>query len=265
MPPVRPSLARAQRSVGDQLVSFLERPGSDPPVLLLHGWGASAATFTPLLERMGSARRLLAPDLPGFGESPVGRGGWTTTAYADLILAWLDGLGVGGYSLLGHSYGGAVALRLSTGGHPPDRLLLCAPSGIRPEAAQPPDLRVRGYKWLRAAAGVLPPRPRAGFRNWLATRMGSADYRAASPELRPTLVAAVREDLSPLAGQLTVPTLIVWGSEDRELPLRPHAERLRQLVPSSELVVFEGSGHFPFLDQAARFAAVADALMDAEL
>ena len=265
MPPVRPSLTRARGSVGDQPLSFLERPGAAPPVLLLHGWGASAATFTPLLEGMATPRRLLAPDLPGFGESPVGRGGWTTAAYADLIMAWLVGLEVGRYSLLGHSYGGALAIRLSTGDLPPDRLLLCAPSGIRPEAAAPPTPRVRAYRWLRAAAGVLPPAARISFRDWLASRMGSADYRAATPALRPTLVAAVNEDLSPLAGQVSMPTLIIWGSNDLELPLRPHAERLHALVRSSELVVFDGSGHFPFLDQAARFAAVADALMDAEL
>ncbi|MGC8473582.1 MAG: alpha/beta fold hydrolase [Candidatus Dormibacteria bacterium] len=265
MPPVRPSLTRARGAVGDQPVSFVERPGADPPVLLLHGWGASAATFTPLLERMATRRRLLAPDLPGFGESPLGRGGWTTAAYSDLILAWLGGLQVKRYSLLGHSYGGALAIRLATGDHPPDRLLLCAPSGIRPEAAASPSLRVLAYKWLRAAAGVLPPAARSSFRDWLASRMGSADYRAASPGLRPTLVAAVNEDLSPMVGQVIVPTLIIWGSNDLELPLRPHAERLQALLPSSELVVFDGSGHFPFLDQAARFAAVADALMDAEL
>ena len=265
MPPVRPSLTRARGSVGDQPVSFLERPGAEPPVLLLHGWGASAATFTPLLQGMATPRRLLAPDLPGFGESPVGRGGWTTASYADLILAWLSGLQVARYSLLGHSYGGALSIRLATGDLPPDRLLLCAPSGIRPEAAAPPSLRVRAYKWLRGAAGALPPDARSSFRDWLATRMGSADYRAASPELRPTLVAAVREDLSPLAGRVSLPTLLIWGSNDLELPLRPHAERLQALIPSAELVVFEGSGHFPFLDQAARFAAVADALMDAAL
>jgi pimeloyl-ACP methyl ester carboxylesterase len=251
--------------VGDQPVSFLERPGADPPVLLLHGWGASAATFTPLLEGMATPRRLLAPDLPGFGESPVGGGGWTTAAYAGLVCAWLAGLHVKGYSLLGHSYGGAVAIRLSTGEFPPDRLLLCAPSGIRPEATAPPSLGVRAYKLLTGAAGVLPPAARGGFRAWLASRMGSADYRAASPELRPTLVAAVREDLTPLASRLTLPTLIVWGSSDPELPLHPHAERLHRLVRGSELVVFEGSGHFPFLDQGARFAAVVDALMDAEI
>ena len=265
MPPVRPSLTRIPGSVGDQRVSFLERPGVDPPVLLLHGWGASAATFTPLLERMATPRRLLAPDLPGFGESPLGTGGWTTAAYAELLLDWLRGLQVNRYSLLGHSYGGALAIRLSGGAFPPDRLLLCAPSGIRPEAAAPPGLGVRAYKWMRAAAGALPPGPRRSFRSWLASRMGSADYRAASPELRPTLVAAVREDLSLLASRLTLPTLIVWGSNDLELPLRPHAERLRGLIPGAELAVFGGSGHFPFLDQAARFAAVADALMDAEI
>ena len=265
MPPARPSLTRSAGTLGENSISFLERPGDDPPVLLLHGWGASAATFTPLLQGLATGRRLLAPDLPGFGESPLGRGGWTTTGYADLVQGWLESLGVRRYSLLGHSYGGALAIRLAAGSFPPDRLLLCAPSGIRPGAAAPPSFRVRAYKGLRGGARVLPPPWRSRFQEWLVARMGSQDYRAAAPALRPTLVAAVREDLSPLAARLSLPTLVVWGSQDPELPLVPHAQRLVELIPGAELVVFEGSGHFPFLDQAARFAAVTDALMDAEL
>lgn len=234
-------------------------------MVLLHGWGASASTYSALLRASGSGRRLLAPDLPGFGESPIGGGGWTTSKYAELLDGWLGQVAGPRYSLLGHSYGGAVAMRLTAGSSPPDRLLLCAPSGIRPEAERRPGPRVRLFKALRAAGRGLPGRAASSWEAWLTSRFGSADYRAASPELRATLVAAVNEDLTPLARRLAVPTLIVWGAVDPELPLEPNAKRLQELVTGAELVVFEGSGHFPFLDQAARFAAVFDALMDAKV
>lgn len=265
MPSVRPAaLRRSFDDLGGQSVSFLERAGDDPPVVLIHGWGASAATFRVLLEGSGTGRRLLAVDLPGFGDSPLGGGGWTTARYADLVANWLDRRGPGRPSLLGHSYGGAVAMRLAAGDRG-DRLLLCAASGIRPEAASSLGGRVRLFRLLRGLAGWLPEPLASSSKERLAQRFGSADYRAAAPELRPTLVAAVREDLSEVARTISVPTLVVWGSADPELPPEPHAERLRSLIPGAELVVLEGSGHFPFLDQPQRFARVFDALMDADI
>lgn len=265
MPSVRPAaLRRSSDDLGGQSVSFLERAGDDPPVVLVHGWGASASTFRVLLEGSRTPRRLLAVDLPGFGDSPLGGGGWTTERYAELLTAWLERRAPGRPSLLGHSYGGAVGLRLAAADQV-DRLLLCAASGIRPDAAAPPDARVRRYRRLRRIAGWLPDPLATSAREALAQRFGSADYRAATPELRRTLVAAVREDLSPVARQVAVPTLVVWGSADSELPCHPHAERLHSLIPAAELVVFEGSGHFPFLDQPQRFAGVFDALMNADL
>jgi len=264
--PGRPLPSRAESVVGGQRLSWLERPGEDPPVVLLHGWGASAATFGPLLRLSRSPRRLLALDLPGFGESPIGPGGWTTAAYSRLVRDWLADRGGASFSLLGHSYGGSISLRIAAEPGPrPDRLLLCSASGVRPAAGAAPGLRVRSFKALRALAGWLPEPASGRASEWLRQRFGSADYRAASPQLRPTLVAAVREDLSSQAGQIAVPTLVIWGARDPELPLEPDGRRLAGLIPPAELVVFEASGHFPFLDEPGRFALVFDAFMDAKL
>lgn len=245
-------------------ISYLERPGADPPVLLLHGWGASASTFADLLQRSQSRRRLVAPDLPGFGNSPLGPGGWTTSSYCQLLGEWIGERGWAGLSLLGHSYGGSLCLRLATTDAPtPDRLLLCAAAGFRPRASSPPGPKVRAFKLLRTLARALPGPASQGATEWLSQRFGSADYRAASPELRRTLVSALGEDLSPLARRVAAPTLLVWGEADRELPLDPYGRALEQLIPGAELVVFEACGHFPFLDQPRRFAKVFDALMEA--
>jgi pimeloyl-ACP methyl ester carboxylesterase len=234
--------------------------------MLLHGWGASAETFQGLLRRSRSPRRLLAPDLPGFGHSPIGQGGWTTSAYAELLETFARSFGWPAYSLFGHSYGGSISIRLAGGSGPvPDRLLLCAAAGIRPKEEMVQGSRVSTFKTLRAISGWLPGPASRSATEWLSQRFGSADYRAASPEMRRTLVAAVQEDLSPLAPLVHVPTLVLWGANDPELSLDPHARRLVGLIPPAELVVFEASGHFPFLDEPARFALVFDSFMDAEL
>ncbi len=264
--PGRPLPTRTDSVVGGQSLSWLERPGADPPVVLLHGWGASASSFGSLLSQSRTERRLVALDLPGFGASPIGASGWTTAAYSQLVRDWLATRGWERFSLLGHSYGGSISLRIAAEpGLQPDRLLLCSASGVRPAAQLAPSPRVRWFRALRASARRLPAPAARVATEWLAQRFGSADYRAASPELRATLVAAVREDLSLQASQISVPTLVIWGARDQELPLQPEGRRLAALIPPAEMVVFEASGHFPFLDEPGRFALVFDSFMNAEL
>ncbi|MGB9484086.1 MAG: alpha/beta fold hydrolase [Candidatus Dormiibacterota bacterium] len=213
-----------------------------------------------------TSRRLVALDLPGFGESPLGVTDWTTAAYAELVRGLISTRGWEKVAILGHSYGGGVALRLAA--QPAgslDRLLLCAASGVRLANSSGPGGRVRTFRALRRTAEtLLPARLSEPSVEWLRQRMGSSDYRSAGP-LRPILVRAVQEDLAPLAEQVQVPTLIIWGGGDTELPLETYGQRLRQLIPSSELVEFSSSGHFPFVDEPARFAAVFDSFVDARL
>ena len=257
---------RQSAALGEHRVSWLEREGSDPPVLLLHGWGASAASFSGLLQLSRTRRRLVALDLPGFGESPLGSPRWTRAAYAELVRQLLASRGWAEVTVLGHSYGGGVALRLAGESSPPlDRLILCSASGLRLSGAGGVGARLRTFRALRKTAEtVLPERLSRPAVEWLRQRFGSADYRAAGP-LRPILVRAVQEDLSSVAERITAPTLIIWGGRDQELPLFPYGRRLRELIATSELVEFEGSGHFPFVDEPGRFASVFDSFVDAEI
>lgn len=257
------ALIRHSAAVGEHQVSFLEREGSDPPVLLLHGWGANAASFTGLLRLAKTPRRLVALDLPGFGDSPLGTTQWSTERYAALVEEMILGRGWSPVALLGHSYGGGVALRLAQLANPQlDRLVLCAASGLRLPGRGGVGARVWAFRTLRRGAEGLLPLPLAEPAvEWLRQRMGSVDYREAGP-LRPVLVRAVQEDLSEIASRITLPTLIIWGRRDAELPLDPYGRRLRELISSSELVEFEGSGHFPFVDEPGRFAAVLDYFVD---
>jgi pimeloyl-ACP methyl ester carboxylesterase len=257
---------RQSAALGEYRVSWLERGGSDPPVLLLHGWGASAASFSGLLQLSRTRRRLVALDLPGFGESPLGTTSWTRAGYAQLVRQLLDNRGWPEVTLLGHSYGGGVALRLAGESDPPlDRLILCSASGLRLPAAGGVGARRLAFRALRRGAeATLPARWSGPTVEWLRQRFGSADYRAAGL-LRPILVHAVQEDLSSVAERITAPTLIIWGGRDQELPLQPYGRRLRELIPTSELVEFEGSGHYPFVDEPGRFASVFDSFVDAEI
>jgi pimeloyl-ACP methyl ester carboxylesterase len=120
---------------------------------------------------------------------------------------------------------------------------------------------VATYKALRRAqhATVLPRALRDAAQR-RADRRGSDDFRAASGTMRGTLVRLVNEDLTPALPRVAAPTLLIWGDHDAETPLRD-ARVMEGLIPDAGLVVFEGAGHFAYLEQAARFCKVVDVFL----
>ena len=258
-------LVRQAAPVGAVTVSWLERPGTDPPVLCLPGWGSDATTMATLLRASRTRRRLVALDLPGFGASPLGPGGWTRAAYAELVATLIRERGWARPSLFGHSYGGGVAVRVGAGPSPPvDRLVLCSPSGLRLAPDPETERRRRRYhRWRRRVAWLPPPLREAALCR-LRARFGSADYRDAGP-MRETMVHAVNEDLGEVAAQVRLQTLLLWGAHDAALPLETVGRRYERLIPEAVLIPFAASGHFPFLDEPVRFARVFDAFVDAAL
>jgi pimeloyl-ACP methyl ester carboxylesterase len=93
-------------------------------------------------------------------------------------------------------------------------------------------------------------------------RSGSRDYRAAG-RMRPTLVKLVNEDLAALLPAIQAPTLILWGDLDREVP-KGAMEIMQARIAHSRLVVFEGAGHFPFLDAPEEFGRTLTAFLRGE-
>lgn len=86
-------------------------------------------------------------------------------------------------------------------------------------------------------------------------KFGSADYAAASPVMRGSLVKAVNEDLEPLLPQITAETLLIWGDKDTATPLSD-GRKMEKQIKGSGLVVFSGAGHYSFLEQPYLFAKV---------
>lgn len=227
--------------------------GSGEPVVVLHGWGGRIESMAPVISCLTHGRRVLSLDLPGFGESPAPVSAWGTADYAEFVTAVLAGAGVSRADFVGHSFGAKTSLYLAATSSPlVSRLVLAGSSGLR----TPPSLKARAKRGLSRAgraAGRLGPPGRA-LRDVLYRRIASEDYRSAGP-LRPTFVKVVNEDLAPLLPNVGVPTLLVWGTEDDAVPLS-HARALERAIPDAGLVLFEGAGHFAYLDEAGRFCAI---------
>jgi UDP-N-acetylmuramoyl-tripeptide--D-alanyl-D-alanine ligase len=220
-----------------------------PPVVLLHGWGADADALSLVQSCLEPEFRVIAFDLPGFGQSDPPPAAWDSNAYAELIGKGLERLGLSKVSLIGHSFGGKIAIVLAA--RWPERvprLVLVDSAGIRHTRSPAYRARVAAFKVARRLVG------RGPMGELLAGRFGSVDYRRAG-QLRPTLVRVVNEDLVPLLRSVKAPTLLIWGDQDRETPLSDAAIMERELTDAG-LVVFQGAGHFPYADDPPRFCRV---------
>lgn len=168
----------------------------------------------------------------------------------------MEAVGIPSAHVLGHSFGGRVAIALAA--EYPCRirkLVLVASAGIRPRRSVNYYVKVGTVKLVAGLFsprlwGSLAHRARSALNGWA----GSRDYRQAGP-LRPTMVKVVNEDLRPLLESIRVPTLIVWGDRDPEVP-EAAARIMAQGIRGSRLEIFNGAGHFLFADMPDRFAGL---------
>ncbi len=228
--------------------------GAGEPVVVLHGWGANIEAVHPIVTGLAPVASVYALDLPGFGETELPPAPWGVEDYQAFVAAFMDSLAIERATIVGHSNGGRIAIRMaSTEPSRTSRLVLVDAAGIRPK---------RTLRWYRrvgmAKAGKYAARylgaPGERLRARLVDRAASADYAAAGP-LRPTLVKLVNADLRPFMPAIEAPTLLVWGSEDSDTPLSA-AREMERLIPDAGLVVLDGAGHYSYLDQPARFARI---------
>ncbi|HZO28882.1 MAG TPA: alpha/beta fold hydrolase [Chloroflexota bacterium] len=228
-----------------------------PPLVILHGWGASIAAVATIQACFSPTHRTIALDLPGFGASDPPPDPWGAQEYASHLRAFLKQFGVTRASFIGHSHGGRVAIVLAaTLPELVDRLVLVDSAGLRPKRSLGYYIRVYSYKASRrllTLPGLSGPLG-APLRRQFETRVGSDDYRQAG-SMRGTLVRVVNEDWRHLLPKIAAPTLLIWGELDDATPVSD-GQLMEQLIPDAGLVVFPGAGHFAYADDVGRFARV---------
>lgn len=227
--------------------------GDGYPVIVLHGWGGRIESMAPVVSCLTSRFRVVALDLPGFGESPIPDGAWGTPDYAEFVRDVLVSLDIERAHFVGHSFGAKTAICVAATHHAlVDKLILVGSPGIKSAPSMKVGLK-RSASRVARAVGALGPPGRA-LRSALYERLASPDYRDAGP-LRRVLVTVVNEDLAPMMARIHSPTLLVWGTEDDAVPVS-QARAMERIIPNAGLVLFEGAGHFAYLDEPNRFCRV---------
>jgi len=225
---------------------FGTRSGSaEPTVLALHGWGRTHRDFDAVLRPVdGPELAAIALDLPGFGATPPPTEPWGSSDYARCVDAVLGEMSVP-VVVLGHSFGGRVALHLAAArpGAVHGLVLTGVPALLR---ITPPPRPPVGYRAVRALhqAGLIGEARMERARR----RHGSADYAAASGVMRQVLSRVAAESYEAQLDAITCPVSLVWGDDDPTAPLAVAEAALTRLRNASaggaDLVVVPGAGHF---------------------
>ncbi len=236
--------------------------GEGAPVLMVHGWGASIGALVPLATRLSRlGYRCIMLDLPGFGESAEPPRAWGVRDYVEFCLAFLDAHKLDSAHYFGHSLGGRIGLMLAAE-YPQriDKMTLSNSAGLKHQPSIGQRLRLGVYRRARAGLSAIGRASAAeSLRNFYSRRYGSADYQAASPIMRATLVKIVEQDLLAYARRAAKPTVLIWGDADEDTPLWM-GQKLETVMPDAALIVQPGAGHYAYLDFPERTASIMDAL-----
>jgi pimeloyl-ACP methyl ester carboxylesterase len=245
----------------------------------VHGIAGSSATWEPIVRMLSPSFTVLAPDLPGHGDSDAPAGDYTLAGAADMVRDLLILLGRRRATFVGHSLGGGVVMQLSYQ-FPEivERLVLESSGGLGTEvsallrALSLPGaeyLMQLGYaeRWLKFSEGMWSRLGSLGLKAPPGAReMWQSYLDLADPGARRSFLATLRGVVGITGQRISardrlylasrVPTLIVWGEGDHVIPAGHGREAAAQL-PGSRLVMLDGVGHFP---HAERPAAVAGAI-----
>lgn len=209
-------------------------------IVLLHGWGASKEKLLPLGKALSRKEwQVLIPDLPGFGKSDSPPKPWKVDDYADFILEVINKLyGKKKVYLFGHSFGGRIAIKAAS--LYPNKIagiILCGSAGISRG-----NLLKRIFFLIPAKIGkVIFPKSKR-YRQLIYKLAREHDYEEAEGVMRETLKLVIREDLKPLLPKVKIPTLILWGEEDK-ITKYADAKMIKSKIKHSKLISFPGLGH----------------------
>ena len=224
--------------------------GQGPAILILHGWGGSSDSWLAVQRILAEkGYSVIVPDLPGFGKSTTAQEPWGVKEYNAFVLKLTEELDLNNFFLVGHSFGGQIAVKFTVQ-YPEkiNKLILCDSAAIRPK----PGLKTRIIFFLaRIGNAVFTPRHLARFkdiaRNFFYIFLRNRDYVKANGVMKETIKKVLNEDLLEDLENIENKTLIVWGEKDKMVPLK-YAYIFKEKINNSELEIIPKVGHSPHLE-----------------
>jgi pimeloyl-ACP methyl ester carboxylesterase len=255
------------------------KAGTGPVVLLLHGLGCDHTTWTPVIEMLSRRYTVIAPDFLGHGESDKPRADYSLGGYANGMSDLLTLLGIDKVTVVGHSFGGGVAMQFAYQfPERTERMVLVASGGLGREIT--PAIRAVTLPGFHQVIGfVTLPGVRhltkAALHRLAHTTPAARDLAEVAeiieswkdPRARRATRHLVR-NVVDLRGQIVtmrdrayrtehMPMCVIWGTHDAVIPVR-HAGVASELAPTATVEVIANAGHFPHKDHPERFVKILD-------
>jgi len=234
--------------VVDSLLTQYKRNGNGKLVVLLHGWADSANGLQNLQLALGKTYEVIALDLPGFGGTEAPATAWDLDDYVLFIQKFLAKINASVvYAFVGHSNGGAMAIRgLGQEKLTAEKLVLLASAGIRNTAKGRNAVFRVVAKTGKVLLAPLPGSVRRTARAKLYKSIGS-DMLVAE-QLQETFKKIVADDVQADASKVDIPVLLIYGEQDKDVPVW-FGEKFHELFSDSTLEILPGAGHFVHLDR----------------
>ena len=223
--------------------------GEGKPLLILHGWGSRNDNWQKVGETLArNGIKIIIPDLPGFGQSDKPQTTWNLDDYCDFVEEFVKALNLEKFYLLGHSFGGALAVKCSLKfPEKIDKLFLASASCIRRRNLKKKLLYILS-KVFKVFSFI--PFLRKAFYKFV---VGKSDYLSIQGVMRDIYLKVIGEDLSEALPQVEVPTIIIWGEKDNITPLND-AKIINKKIKDSKLEIIPNVGHDLNLKTAEKLA-----------
>lgn len=232
---------------------YYQKIGKGKNLILLHGWKQDVSSFWGVSEILKEKYTIWLIDLPGFGRSENPKSAFSVSDYAEIIKGFIEKSNIENPSLLGHSVGGRIGIKLASQ-YPNllNKLILEDSAGIRPKRDVPKFIfyiLAKIFKYLIPNIFNIQEKIRTKFYKTL-----ESDYLTAG-DLKETFTKVLNEDLTPDLLKIKNETLLIWGEKDPTLESSlANGKKMYQLIEKSKLAIIENVGHFPHLENPERFA-----------
>jgi pimeloyl-ACP methyl ester carboxylesterase len=240
-------MSRKEIKINNQPISYLEfEPQKEKPrgcFLILHGWGSKSEKWEQvgnLLSETGFG--VIVPDLPGFGESSDLTIPWSLDNFADLIDKFTDFLKIEKFYLLGHSFGGSLAIKCSLKfPYKIEKMFLVASSGIRKKT-----LKKRCLFFVSKIFKIFSFLPfyqffRKAFYKFIIKKTDYVNIK--NNILKETFLKIIQEDLTDLMEYVSLPTIIIWGNKDDFTSIKD-AYLMNKKIANSKLIIIQDADHY---------------------
>lgn len=232
----------------DIQISYEKYGNSKETIVILPGWGETKNTFYEIINYLQEYYTIYLIIYPGFSGSPFPPHDLSMFDYAEAVIHFLNTLKIKSPYVIAHSFGGRIAILLSSRyAIHIKRLILMDSAGIKPKRTLKKRVRTLLYKFLQSCADLLSEKRRKKVKQTLFKKFASTDYFNLSPNMRNTFKQIVNLDLTKYLPYIGTETLLIWGEKDLDTPIKD-AYKMKKKIRGSEIITFVNGSHFCYLE-----------------